>query len=111
MAYTGRDAGDPGCRAQPAGDAAIENAVNVPGLVAAAVWAVALAVGLVAMIAGHLAVAAVALVFGVMAPWFGLAWISHSRREPSRAELWCPAASDAAAWFPTAWRRLRFTAR
>jgi hypothetical protein len=72
MVYTGSDAGGPG-----------ESAVNVPGLIAAAAWAIALACGLVALIAGQDMVAAVVLVLGVMAPWFGVAWVSHSDRGAS----------------------------
>jgi hypothetical protein len=80
MVYTGGDAGGP---ARSALSIPSEGTVNVPGLVAAAAWAIALAGGLVALIAGHDMVAAVVLVLGVMAPWFGVAWVSHSHRGTS----------------------------
>jgi hypothetical protein len=90
MVYTGSDAGGPARSALPIPG---ESTVNVGGLVAAVAWALALAGGLVALIAGHDMVAAVVLVLGVMAPWFGVAWVSHSHRGTSGAELFGPAPS------------------
>ncbi|MGB9222493.1 hypothetical protein [Mycobacterium sp.] len=99
MVYTGGDAGGSAHSALPISR---QSTVNVPGLVAAAAWAVALAGGLVALIAGHVMVAAVVLVLGVMAPWFGVAWVSHSGR---------PAPADEAVSLPTGLHGLGFTAR
>ena len=90
MVYTGSDGGRP---ARIALSIPGESAVNVPGLIAAAAWAIALAGGLVALIAGQDMVAAVVLVLGVMAPWFGVAWVSHSDRgAPSDEGVALPAA-------------------
>lgn len=55
-----------------------ERGANVPGLVAAGIWAVGLVAGLVLLATGHEVVAAVILVVAVMSPWFGLA-VSRSR--------------------------------
>jgi hypothetical protein len=99
MVYTGGDAGGPARSPLPVPS---QHTVNVVGLVAAAAWAVALAGGLVALIAGHAMVAAVFLVLGVMAPWFGIAWVSHSER---------PASADEAVSLPTGLHGLGFTAR
>ena len=55
-------------------------AFRVPGLVAAALWAVGLMAGVVALVSGHAAVAVAALIVAVAAPWFGLAWVTRSRR-------------------------------
>jgi hypothetical protein len=99
MVYTGGNAGGSARSALPIPG---ENTVNVPGLVAAVAWAVALAGGLVALIAGHDMLAAVVLVLGVMAPWFGVAWVSHSGR---------PAPADEAVSLPTGLHSLGFTAR
>ncbi|AGZ51062.1 hypothetical protein NIIDMKKI_00690 [Mycobacterium kansasii] len=55
-----------------------ERGANVPGLVAAGLWAVGLVAGLVLLATGHEVVAAVILVVAVMSPWFGLA-VSRSR--------------------------------
>lgn len=99
MVYTGGDAGGSARSALPIPSA---STVKVPGLVAAAAWAVALAAGLVALIAGHDMVAAVVLVLGVMAPWFGVAWVARSGR---------PAPADEAVPLPTGMHGLGFTAR
>jgi hypothetical protein len=64
-----------------------EDGPSVPGLVAAAAWAIGLAVGLGALIAGHPVLAAVAAIMGLMAPWFGLGWIEHTHRRVDDAEL------------------------
>jgi hypothetical protein len=53
---------------------------SISGLVAAAVWAVGLAVGVLALVTGHVGAAVVALLVAVVAPWFGLAWVSRSQR-------------------------------
>lgn len=53
---------------------------SVAGRVAAAVWAVGLAVGVAALATGHAGAAVVALLPAVAAPWGGLAWISRSQR-------------------------------
>src|ERR1700730_12813806 len=92
MVYTGGDAGGSAHGALAIPSVPSESTVNVPGLVAAAAWAVALAGGVVALIAGHDMVAAVVLVLGVMAPWFGVAWVSRSGR---------PAPADEAVSRPT----------
>ncbi|BDB45449.1 MULTISPECIES: hypothetical protein [Mycobacterium] len=57
--------------------------VTLPGLAAAGVWAVGLIVGVVALLTGHLLVAGVALVLAIMAPWFGMAWVSRGRSRES----------------------------
>jgi hypothetical protein len=57
------------------------------GLLAAAAWAVGLAVGLAALIAGHPVAAAVAAIMGLLAPWFGLGWIGHTSRRADDADL------------------------
>lgn len=62
-----------------------QTAVSIPGLVAAAGWAVGLIVGLVALAIGHVALAGVSLVLAIMAPWFGLAWVSHNQRRVAHA--------------------------
>jgi hypothetical protein len=102
MVYTGGDAGGSARSALAIPSVPSQSTVNVPGLVAAAAWAVALAGGLVALIAGHDMVAAVVLVLGVMAPWFGVAWVSRSGR---------PAPADDAVSLPTGLHGLGFTAR
>jgi hypothetical protein len=53
---------------------------SIPGLVAAAIWAVGLAVGVLALVIGHPGAAIVALLAAVAAPWFGLASVSRSQR-------------------------------
>ncbi|WP_156686415.1 hypothetical protein [Mycobacterium sp. Marseille-P9652] len=53
---------------------------RLPGLVAAVMWAVGLVIGVVSFLTGHAWVAAVALGAAVLAPWFGLAWVSHTQR-------------------------------
>ncbi|ORB87485.1 hypothetical protein B1987_12700 [Mycobacterium kansasii] len=63
-----------------------EQGVNVPGLVAAVVWATGLLLGLVLLTTGHSVVAAAILVVAVMAPWIGLA-VSRSRIPVSGSEI------------------------
>jgi hypothetical protein len=94
MVYTASDNGG----AQPTPEK-----VSVPGLVVAAAWVLGMAVGLIALAIGHQAVAVVALALAVTAPGFGLAWISHSRREASDAHPDEPA--------PLGWHLLRFSPR
>jgi hypothetical protein len=65
----------------------VEDGPTVPGLVAAAAWAIGLAVGLFALVAGHPVVAAVAAVMGLLAPWLGLGWVVHTRRRVDDADL------------------------
>jgi hypothetical protein len=60
---------------------------SIPGLVAAAIWAVGLAVGVLALVAGHAGVAVVALLLAVAAPWFGLAWVSRGKRRAFNVAL------------------------
>ncbi|OBI84069.1 hypothetical protein [Mycobacterium sp. 1245805.9] len=60
---------------------------TVAGLVAAAVWAVGLAVGVLALVAGHPGVAVLALFLAVVAPWFGLAFVSRSQRRAFNVAL------------------------
>jgi hypothetical protein len=64
----------------------IDDAPTLAGLIAAAAWAVGLAVGLCALIAGHAAVAAVAAVMGFLAPWLGLGWVVHGRHRVDNSE-------------------------
>ena len=63
-------------------------AFNVAGLVAAAIWAVGLLVGVFAVVTGHTGVAVIPLVLAVMAPWFGLTWVSHSQRRAYHVALY-----------------------
>jgi hypothetical protein len=66
----------------PAGAAAgLDRDLHFPGLVAAAIWVVGLVIGVAAFATGHTWIALVALVAAVLAPWFGLAWVSHTQRE------------------------------
>jgi Flp pilus assembly protein TadB len=60
---------------------------NIPGLVAASIWAVGLAVGVVALATGHAGAAVVALLLAVVAPWFGLAWVSRGQRRAFNVAL------------------------
>ncbi len=60
---------------------------SIPGLVAAAVWAVGLAVGVLALVTGHVGAAVVALLLAVVAPWFGLACVSRSQRRAFNVAL------------------------
>jgi hypothetical protein len=53
---------------------------SFPGLLAGAIWAVGLLIGVVAFATGHTWIALVALGAAVLAPWFGLAWVSHTQR-------------------------------
>lgn len=61
-------------------------APNLTGLIAAAAWAVGLAVGLCALIAGHAVLAAVAGVMGLLAPWLGLGWVVQGRDRADNSE-------------------------
>jgi hypothetical protein len=70
---------------------------------AAAAWAIGLAVGLLALLSGHTAVAAVALVLAIMSPWLGLALASRTQRPVT--------GSDKPAPFPSDWHGLGVTAR
>lgn len=63
-----------------------EDAFSVPGLLAAATWAIGLVIGLVAMTHGHELVAGVSLVLAILSPWFGLAWLSQSQRAGTRRQ-------------------------
>ncbi|OBK46994.1 hypothetical protein [Mycobacterium sp. 1081908.1] len=60
---------------------------SIPGLVAAATWAVGLAVGVLALITGHAGPAVVALLLAVVAPWLGLVWVSRSQRRAFNVAL------------------------
>lgn len=60
--------------------------LSLPGLLAAATWAIGLVIGLVAMMHGHELVAGVSLVLAILAPWFGLAWLSQSQRAGARQQ-------------------------
>ncbi|MDT5259174.1 MAG: hypothetical protein QOD10_4254 [Mycobacterium sp.] len=62
--------------------------VSVPGLVAAAGWAVGFLVGVWALVTGHAGAAVVALAVAVVAPWFGAAWVSHGRRRAYHVALY-----------------------
>jgi hypothetical protein len=81
---------------------------SVPGLVAAAIWALGLVIGVLALVNGHAGAAVVALVMAVAAPWFGLAWISHSQRRAYNVALYLHGSrADGLADLSTS----RFTAR
>jgi hypothetical protein len=71
---------------RPDADETTEERPSVPGLLAAAAWAIGLAVGLGALIAGHPVLAAVAAIMGLMAPWLGLGWIEHTHHRVDGAE-------------------------
>lgn len=53
---------------------------GVPGRVASALWALGVLAGVLALLTGHPGLAIAGLVLAVAAPWFGLAWVSHSHR-------------------------------
>ena len=72
---------------RPAGEGR-EADFSVPGIVAAAIWAVGLVVGVFAMATGHAVVAVVALVVAVAAPWFGLVCVAHGRRRVYNVALY-----------------------
>ncbi|OBI74418.1 hypothetical protein [Mycobacterium asiaticum] len=57
-----------------------QRTVSVPGVLAAGVWTVGLAIGLMAMATGHDLLAGVALVLAIASPWVGLGWVSHNQR-------------------------------
>jgi hypothetical protein len=85
---------------------------SVPGLVAAAIWALGLVIGVLALVNGNAGVAVAALVMAVAAPWFGLAWISHSQRRAYDVALYLHRSrADGLADLPTRPHGLRFTAR
>jgi hypothetical protein len=60
------------------------DSASVPGLIAAATWAIGLAVGVAALIAGHVQMAAIALLVAVTAPLLGLAWVSRGKDGAAR---------------------------
>lgn len=60
--------------------------VSLPGLLAAATWAIGLVIGLVALTVGHELLAGVSLLLALMSPWFGLAWVAHGQRSDARRE-------------------------
>lgn len=79
----------PGPSSGPA-NSALQNtgeSASVAGRVAAAAWAVGLVAGLVALVNGSLLVAFVTLLVAVVAPWFGLAAVLHSKPRVFDAEL------------------------
>jgi Flp pilus assembly protein TadB len=53
---------------------------SVAGLVAAAIWAAGAAAGVLALVMGHIGLAIAALIVAVVAPWVGLARVSHGHR-------------------------------
>ena len=53
--------------------------LSISGVVAAAIWAVGLAIGASEALTGNAVVAIVALAVAVVPPWFEPAWVSHSR--------------------------------
>lgn len=85
-----------------------ERAVSVPGLVAAATWAVGLVIGLVAMAVGHELLAGVSLVLAIMSPWLGLGWVARNERADMRRER---AEADQAVAYSGGWPVLQLTAR
>jgi hypothetical protein len=50
---------------------------SAAGLVAAGIWAVGAVAGVVALATGHAGLAIAALIVAVVAPWVGLAFVSH----------------------------------
>ena len=62
--------------------------VSFPGLVATMGWAVGFVFGVSALVTGHAGAAVVALVVAVVAPWFGVAWVSHGRRRAYHVALY-----------------------
>jgi hypothetical protein len=85
---------------RPEADEVTQNRPSVPGLIAAAAWAIGLAVGLGALIAGHPVLGAVAAVMGLLAPWLGLGWIEHTHHRVDDAELASESRSAVGPAFP-----------
>ncbi|ORB69122.1 hypothetical protein BST45_10790 [Mycobacterium shinjukuense] len=104
---TGSDTIAPDPAAQPT---ASEHGFRVPGVVAAATWALGLAAGLIALATGHTAVAIGALSGAIMSPWIGLAWMSHGQRQVVDSEP-APIAARCEVSLATDWRLLRPTSR
>jgi hypothetical protein len=69
---------------------------RVAGRPAAAVWAVGLAVGLIALATGHPVVAGATLLVAVLAPWFGIVAVLHSKPRVLDPELRWQATRSAA---------------
>jgi hypothetical protein len=59
----------------------VERGWGLPGLAAAVVWVVGLAVGFFALFAGHVGLANVVLGVALVAPWLGVAWRLRGRAE------------------------------
>lgn len=85
-----------------------ERAVSVPGVVAAATWAVGLAIGLAAMAVGHELLAGVSLVVAIMSPWLGLGWVARNQRADMRRQR---ALAAQTVLYPGGWPALQLTAR
>lgn len=85
-----------------------ERTISVPGLVAAAIWAVGLVIGLVAMAGGHELFAGVSLVVAIMSPWFGLGWVARNQRAAMRRQR---AGSDQVPPAAGGWPVLQLTSR
>jgi hypothetical protein len=62
-----------------------EGRAHVAGLVAAAVWAIGAAAGIAALLIGQAGLAIAALFVAVVAPWVGLACVSHAHHDSSAA--------------------------
>jgi len=60
------------------------DALSLPGLVAAATWAVGLVVGVTALFAGYVDLAAALLAVAVTAPLVGLASVSRGKETTAR---------------------------
>lgn len=105
MVYIGTDSFVHGPAATSDSD---ERAVSVPGLVAAATWAIGLAIGLAAMAAGHELLAGVSLVLAIMSPWLGLAWVARNQRADMRRQR---ALAAQTVLYPESWPVLQLTAR
>jgi hypothetical protein len=60
--------------------------ISLPGLLAAATWAVGLVLGLLALTSGHELLAGLSLVLAIMSPWFGLAFLAHGQRADVRRQ-------------------------
>ena len=86
---------------------------KIAGLVAAVVWTVGLVVGLIALSTGHLLLAFVTLLVAVLAPWFAIAAVLHSKPRVYDHELQWQASRSAAQPTPvvTSGYRIRLPAR
>jgi hypothetical protein len=85
-----------------------ERDVSAPGLLAAAAWAIGLAIGLIALTSGHELLAGVALVLAIISPWFGLAWVALGQRaDAGRQQRAATVAADQITSYAGGWPALR----